>query len=256
MRSKMLALAMVLAAAWHAAPWASAQVPGSQVLPEPSQATSAAPANVALPPNATWPVQQTSYAAPVDAAPQMQANVAANPPSAAVPQPSAPAPDRPTPRRLPARKGEANTTRPSQGESAANGRPGSLGSVLTVAASLVFVLGLFLVVAWLLRKASPAGAAVLPKEVFELLGRAPLASRHQVHLVRCGRKLLLLSVSQAGIDSLAEIEDPVEVDRLAGLCAQAQPGSASMVFRQVFQQFTAGADTPTQANRGRELRHG
>jgi flagellar biogenesis protein FliO len=128
--------------------------------------------------------------------------------------------------------------------------------VITVAASLVLVLGLFLVVAWMLRKASPAGAAVLPKEVFELLGRAPLASRHQVHLVRCGRKLLLLSVSQAGIDSLAEIDDPVEVDRLAGLCAQAQPGSASMVFRQVFQQFTAGADSPTHANRGRELRHG
>jgi flagellar biosynthetic protein FliO len=128
--------------------------------------------------------------------------------------------------------------------------------MFTVIASLVLVLGLFLLVAWLLRKTAPAGGAVLPKEVFEVLGRAPLASRQQVHLVRCGRKLLLLSVSPGGIETLSEIDDPLEVDRLAGLCVQAQPGSASMVFRQVFQQFSAPQGRVTRdAEPPAEIRH-
>lgn len=119
------------------------------------------------------------------------------------------------------------------GESSRMGVP----SLATVLGSLAIVLGLFLLFAWTMRKASgPAGAA-LPKEVFEVLGRAPLASRQQVHLLRCGNKLLLVSSSAAGIETLTEVTDPAEVDRLAGLCQQSRPDSATTAFRQVFQQF-------------------
>ena len=243
MRSEIIAIGLALAVAWQPACGQAPGVPAAAFPQQPSAAPAAGATNFAPPSSASaWPVQPASY----DAAP---ATAAAQPPGTALVPPS-------PPRLLPGRKGESRGAHSSPTESQANGRPGSLGSLVTVGASLILVVGLFLVVAWLLRKASPAGAAALPKEVFEILGRAPLASRHQVHLVRCGRKLLLLSLSQAGIETLSEIDDPAEVDRLAGLCLQAQPGSASMVFRQVFQQFNATSGrTPIEPDRPTEIRH-
>ena len=129
--------------------------------------------------------------------------------------------------------------RPGQSERD-NGTPensGGLPSAVTVIGSLAVVLGIFLLVAWGMRRVSPAAMTALPGEVFEVLGRAPMANRQQAHLLRCGRKLLLVSVTATGTETLTEIVDPVEVDRLAGLCRQTQPGSATEAFRQVFQQF-------------------
>jgi flagellar biogenesis protein FliO len=123
----------------------------------------------------------------------------------------------------------------SRGEPA---RPaGGLPAAVTVAGSLAVVLGLFLLVAWAMRRATPRGSALLPSEVFEVLGRAHLAGRQQAHLLRCGRKLLLVSVTPAGIETLTEVTEPLEVDRLAGLCRQAQPHGATAAFRQIFQQW-------------------
>ncbi len=123
------------------------------------------------------------------------------------------------------------------------GSRGTLGSMVTVGASLAVVLGLLLAVAWLLRRAAPKSLAPLPQEVVEVLGRAPLAGRQQLHLLRCGSKLLLVSVTPAGAETLTEITDPAEVDRLAGLCQQARPGSTTEAFRQVFEQFTGRYST-------------
>jgi len=124
-------------------------------------------------------------------------------------------------------------------------------SWITVASSLAVVLGLFLVVAWAMRRTVPGGAVVLPSDVVEVLGRAALAGKAQVHLVRCGSKLLLVSLSPTGVETLTEITDPDEVNRLAGLCRQAQPGSATAAFRQVLQQFAApGAAGPSAREGG------
>ena len=115
-----------------------------------------------------------------------------------------------------------------------------LSSVATVGGSLAVVLGIFLLVVWLLRRASPGGTGILPAEAFEMLGRAPLANHQQVHLLRCGNKLLLVAVTGAGAGAatktLTEITDPAEVDRLAGLCRRAGAGSPVAAFRQVFHQ--------------------
>jgi len=110
-------------------------------------------------------------------------------------------------------------------------------SVVTVLGALGLVLGIFLLTAWGIRRAAPQGLHPLPNEVFEVLGRAPLAGRQQAHLLRLGNKLVLVSLSPAGAETLTEITDPLEVDRVAGLCRQAQPGSATAVFRQVLDQF-------------------
>jgi len=109
-------------------------------------------------------------------------------------------------------------------------------SIVTVVGSLVLVLGVFLAVAWVFRRMLPPGAGPLPPEVFEVLGRAPLANRQQAHLLRCGNKLLLVSAGAAGVSPLAEITDPAEVDRLTNLCRQSRPSVATTAFRNVFRQ--------------------
>jgi len=126
----------------------------------------------------------------------------------------------------------------SQAAGEADGsRTDALRSVVTIGSSLAIVLGLFFVVVWAMRRTVPGVSAVLPGEVVEVLGRSVLAGREQLHLLRCGHKLLLVSVSQTSVTTLTEITEPDEVNRLAGLCRQSQPGSASAAFRQVFEQI-------------------
>jgi flagellar biogenesis protein FliO len=123
----------------------------------------------------------------------------------------------------------------------------------TVAASLGIVLGLFLVVVWGTRKLAPGGAAPLPKEAVELLGRVPLAPRQHMQLIRVGNKLLLVSLSAGSAETLTEITDPAEVEQLTALCRRGQPGSASTVFKQTLAQLASepaprgfvGASRPT-----------
>jgi flagellar biogenesis protein FliO len=117
------------------------------------------------------------------------------------------------------------------------GNTSPLTAMLTVGGSLSIVLGLFLVVAWAMRKTAPRGSLRLPKEVFEILGRAPLGARQQVQLLRCGSKLLLVSITPHGTETLTEVTDPLEVDRIAGICQQGNPKSSTVAFRQVFQQL-------------------
>lgn len=110
-------------------------------------------------------------------------------------------------------------------------------SLLAMLGSLAVVLGLFLAAAWMLRRGMPQSAQRLPNDVVEMLGRAPLAGRQQLQLIRCGNKLLLVAVSTAGVETLTEITEPAEVDRLAGLCRQARPDSASVSFGQTLAQL-------------------
>ncbi len=116
-------------------------------------------------------------------------------------------------------------------------KSGGVSSLVTTLASLVLVLALFMGVAWLLRRGLPKSATDLPKEVVEVLGRAPLPGKQQMHLIRCGNKLLLVWSTAHGVETLTEITDPVEVDRLTSACREARPDSAAASFRQVFQQM-------------------
>lgn len=148
-------------------------------------------------------------------------------------------------------------TPPQQGESlllsardpAARGNPRSLpGTLVTMAGSLAMVLGLFFLVAWCLRRRLPGGAATLPPEVVETLGRSALLGRQNLYLLRCGTKLLLVWASNDAVETLTEITDPVEVDRLAGLCQRHRPHSASADFRDLMQQLgrePAGSEAGT-----------
>lgn len=109
----------------------------------------------------------------------------------------------------------------------------------TVASSLAIVLGLFLAVVWCSRRLAPPGMAALPREAVELLGRAPLAGRQTMQLIRVGNRLLLVALSAGGAETLTEITDPVEVEHLAGLCRRGKADSASASFGRVLSQLAS-----------------
>jgi flagellar biogenesis protein FliO len=112
---------------------------------------------------------------------------------------------------------------------------------MVVVSSLAIVLGLFFLVVWLSRRAFPRASASLSTEVLEIVGRSPLAHRHQLQLIRLGRRLLLVSVTPERAETLTEITDPDEVNHLISLCRQQQAGSISDSFRQVLHQLGAPA---------------
>ena len=60
--------------------------------------------------------------------------------------------------------------------------------------------------------------ATLPADVFEVLGEAPLGGQQSVRVVRFGPRTLLVGVSAAGCQTLAELTDPQATDRIAAAC--------------------------------------
>jgi flagellar biogenesis protein FliO len=116
-------------------------------------------------------------------------------------------------------------------------------ALMTTAASLAVVLGLFLLLVWVQRRASGPRGSMLPGEVIQTLGRARLNSRQEMHLVRVGNKLLLLAVTANSAETLTEITDPDEISRLNGICRQNQPGSISASFREILNQLQQPSST-------------
>ncbi len=58
----------------------------------------------------------------------------------------------------------------------------------------------------------------LPAEVFEVLGEAPLGGQHAVRIVRFGPRTLLVGVSSAGCQTLAELVDPQATEAVVAAC--------------------------------------
>ena len=110
---------------------------------------------------------------------------------------------------------------------------GTAQMIVSVGSSLLIVIGLLLGAAWCYRRASPHTTGNLPKQVVQVLGRTPLAPRQQLVLLRFGTKLVLVSNLQGEVRTVSEIDDPLEVDRVAGLCESSQAGSITDSFRSV-----------------------
>ncbi|MEQ1830979.1 MAG: flagellar biosynthetic protein FliO [Pirellula sp.] len=119
-------------------------------------------------------------------------------------------------------------------------------ATLSMFFSLSVVLSLFLAVAWLFRKSQPNAFVKLSKDVVQVMGRASMAPRQQIYVVRFGNKMILVSHQPGQTQTLAEITDSTEVERLAGLCEANQPTSITHSFRDVLNQVALGRndDTP------------
>jgi hypothetical protein len=66
-------------------------------------------------------------------------------------------------------------------------------------------------------------ATVLPPDVFEVLGEGSLGGQHAVRIVRFGPKTLLVGVSAAGCQTLAELTDPQATACIAAACRGVYP---------------------------------
>ena len=110
-------------------------------------------------------------------------------------------------------------------------------SGVTAAAALAFVVGLFMLLSWAVKRGMPQSAQVLPAEAVRILGRVPLGSRQFGHLLQLGNKLVLVSVSQAGVEKLAEIDDPQEVVRMIAVCSKTSGKGSQKEFEEIFGQF-------------------
>jgi hypothetical protein len=65
--------------------------------------------------------------------------------------------------------------------------------------------------------------AVLPTDVFEVLGDGSLGGQHAVRIVRFGPKTLLVSVSATGCQTLSELDDPQATECIAAACRGLHP---------------------------------
>jgi len=151
--------------------------------------------------------------------------------------------DSETPRPLPPAKRDSLSEK--------NDSPRAIGAIVSVVGSLTVVLGLFFLLTWLMRRGMPNSAARLPDDVVSVLGRAPLAGRRYVHVVRFGNKLLLLCASTNGFDKLAEITEQEEVQRIVGLCdrpqSRASTPAAGRIFGQIFTGGSQGTPAPQRS---------
>lgn len=115
------------------------------------------------------------------------------------------------------------------------------GAWWTTLSGLAIVLSVVGGLAWLARKHLPQVVRGLPPTVFEVLGRKTIEPRAAVHLVRCGNRILLIGSSPAGLTTLTQFDDPVDVDHLAGMCRADSDSQAS--FLNLFHRAT-GHHTP------------
>jgi len=97
----------------------------------------------------------------------------------------------------------------------------------SAAGALAVVIGLILVLARLFRRHAPMFQQALPQEALEILGRRFVDPRQTILLVRIGSRILVVGSSANGLNSLGAIDDPVEVDLLAGMCRR-EPSTGAL----------------------------
>jgi flagellar biogenesis protein FliO len=113
-------------------------------------------------------------------------------------------------------------------------------SLYTMGTGLAIVVGAFLMFAWVLRRSGRGrvGRAMLPADAVSVLGRVSLSAKQVAQLLKVGNKLVLVAITPGGAETLTEVTDPVEVDRLMGLCQQQDSRSTTKAFEQVFQNLS------------------
>lgn len=133
----------------------------------------------------------------------------------------------------------------------ANKSPSAGRSLATVLTTLACVGSLLLVVAWFVRR-GPLADRGLPAEVFQHLGTKPLNSRQSIHVLRFGDKLLLVGGTATGLQSLGELTDPADVQRLADLCRPASTRAIASTLQRVVADWGREPAPVARATRANE----
>ncbi len=142
--------------------------------------------------------------------------------------------------------GESEAAGPSGAAQASGFRVWGMARTLL---ALGLVVGLVFACRGLIRKAvkNSSSLSVLlsaggraPSGVLEVLGRYPIARRTTLVLLKIDRRVLLLSQSEQGFQTLAEITDADEVASILMKTSSEQSESLTDRFQSIFQQYERG----------------
>lgn len=96
--------------------------------------------------------------------------------------------------------------------------PSSRRATIRTAAMVTLVLSVSLLVMFVFRIRPGPRRAGLPEDVVAVLGQIPFGPNQSLRLVRLASKILLITTSPAGSQTLGEISDPEEVLQIESLC--------------------------------------
>ena len=185
--------------------------------------------------NRGFPVLPAAATAPINDVPQASyANVQFSPTTtnlAPTPtqQAAAPSPS--------SKKSIAIPPRGSSNDKAQPRPASSVRALVSVATSLAIVLLMFFGVATLYKKSqASSGSTRLPSDVVQLLGRTTAGPRQSLVVLKFGSKLVLVSQQPGQTETLSEITDADEVERLTKICSSRSDLPAQTSFANVFKQ--------------------
>lgn len=122
-----------------------------------------------------------------------------------------------------------------------------MAPLVTVASSLAIVLALFSALVWTGRKfgGRASGSKPLPATALTPLGHVMLDPRTKLLLVKCGRRILVLSQTASGITPITEVTHPDEVRELIASCSAEAREAFQRTVREVELEHSRDlTDTP------------
>jgi len=143
---------------------------------------------------------------------------------------------RPEPETLPRFRGQANST-------GLNPRPLDFSpSFWRPFLSLLAVLALIVLCAWLFRRFFPGSQHGRTNSAIEIIARSAISPKQSVCLIRLGRRLLLVGLSPNHMANLSVVDDPEEIALIMGEMEKQMPNSISKTFDRLFHRETQQYD--------------
>lgn len=124
-----------------------------------------------------------------------------------------------------------------------------------LAAALAAVLGLVIAGAWAFKRFVPRTAGMFGSGTLKVLARTYLGPKQMVSLVSVPGRLLVVGSTQQSVSTLAEISDPVEMERVLSLFERNSPKGASAAFKNIMATVTGreGAKNETDDDLARTV---
>lgn len=115
-------------------------------------------------------------------------------------------------------------------------------SLITICSSLSIVLALFAAMVWAMRRFGGTAVASkpLPISAMSPLGHIMLDQKTKLVLVKCGRRLLVLSQTATGVTPVTEITHPDEVRELIASCSAEARQAFEKTLKQIEREPAGG----------------
>ncbi len=136
---------------------------------------------------------------------------------------------------------------PSPGDTADN-KPDVPGDswILETFSALVIVIALIFAVRMLLRRMSGQGGAGDSGGLVEVLARSTIAPKTQVLFLKVQQRILLVAQGPAGVQPLANIDDPQEIAQLLTAIDAGKSNSITRGFRQLMSRMDRAYESPEE----------